>query len=148
MGTKRSRQWQYVHISIACLILFMVAACAPWKQMLPASAQCAPLESVKGLIERGDFEAAMKENQEILARSPKTPPGDEALMNMGLISAHYANPKKDYKKAMGYFMRIERDFPQSPLVEEAKIWTGVLKAFEKAKQVDLEIEQKKKEMGK
>ncbi len=148
MGTKRSRQRQHVYVSIACLILFVVGACAPWKQILPASAQCAPLENVKGLIERGDFEAAMKENQEILAGSPKTPPGDEALMNMGLISAHYANPKKDYKKAMGYFMRIERDFPQSPLVEEAKIWTSVLKAFEQAKQVDLEIEQKKKEMGK
>ncbi len=130
------------------MILFVVAACVPWKQILPASSPCAPLESVKGLIERGDFEAAMKENQEVLAGSPKTPPGDEALMNMGLISAHYANPKKDYKKAMGYFMRIERDFPQSPLVEEAKIWISVLKAFEQAKQVDLEIEQKKKEMGK
>lgn len=148
MGTKRSRQRQLVHVSIACLILFVVAACVPWKQILPASAQCTPLESVKDLIGRGDFDGAMKESQEVLASSPKTPPGDEALMNMGLISAHYANPKKDYKKAMGYFMRIERDFPQSPLVEEAKIWTSVLQAFEKAKQVDLEIEQKKKEMGK
>jgi hypothetical protein len=90
----------------------------------------------------------MKESQELLTSSPKTPPGDAALMNMGLICVHYANPKKDYKKAMGYFMRIERDFPQSPLVEEAKIWTNVLKDFEKAKQVDLEIEQKKQEMGK
>lgn len=148
MGTKRSRQRQHVFFSIACLILFVIAACVPWKQILPASSSCAPLGSVKGLLERGDFEAAMKENQDILAGSPKTPPGDQALMNMGLISAHYANPKKDYKKAMGYFMRIEKDFPQSPLVEEAKIWISVLKAFEQAKQVDLEIEQKKKEMGK
>lgn len=148
MGTNRSRRRQHVHISVACLILFVATACVPWKQILPASAQCAPLESVRGLIERGDFEAAMKENQNILAGSPKTPPGDEALMSMGLITAHYANPKKDYKKAMGYFMRIERDFPQSLFVEEAKIWISVLKAFEKAKQVDLEIEQKKKEMEK
>ncbi len=148
MGTKRSRQRQHVLVSIAGLTLFVVAACLPWKQILPASSPCAPLGSVKGLIERGDFEAAMKESQEVLADSPKTPPGDEALMNMGLISAHYANPKKDYKKAMGYFMRIEKDFPHSPLVEEAKIWISVLKAFEQAKQVDLEIEQKKKEMGK
>ncbi len=148
MGTKRSRQRQHVHISIACLILFVAAACVPWKQILPTSAQCAPLEGVKDLIGRGDFDGAMKESQEILTSSPKTPPGDEALMNMGLICAHYANPKKDYKKAMGYFMRIERDFPHSPLVEEAKIWISVLKAFEQAKQVDLEIEQKKKEMGK
>ncbi len=148
MGTKRIGRRQYVHLPIVCMILFTVAACVPLKQAPPAPAQGAPLEGVKDLIGRGDFDGAMKESQELLAGSPKTPPGDAALMNMGLICAHYANPKKDYKKAMGYFMRIERDFPQSPLVEEAKIWTNVLKDFEKAKQVDLEIEQKKQEMGK
>ncbi len=148
MGTKRSGQRQYVHLSIVCMILFTVTACVPLKQALPAPAPGVPLEGVKDLIGRGDFDGAMKESQDLLASSPKTPPGDAALMNMGLICAHYANPKKDYKKAMGYFMRLERDFPQSPLVEEAKIWTSVLKAFEQAKQVDLEIEQKKTEMGK
>jgi hypothetical protein len=45
-------------------------------------------------------------------------------------------------------MRVEKDFPRSPLVEEAKIWVSVLHAFEKAKQVDIEIEEKKKELGK
>jgi outer membrane protein assembly factor BamD (BamD/ComL family) len=99
---------------------------------------------VEGLLSRGNFEAAMKENQEILARSPKATPGDEALMAMGLISAHYANPKKDYQNALSYFKRLEREFPRSPLEEEAKIWIGVLQAFEKAKQVDLEIEEMKK----
>jgi hypothetical protein len=105
------------------------------------------LGGVSGFIDRGDFEGAMRESQDNLARSPQTP-GDEALMNMGLISAHYANPKRDYKKALGYFMRIEKEFPRSPLVEEAKIWVSVLRAFEKAKQVDIEIEEKKKELGK
>jgi hypothetical protein len=33
-------------------------------------------------------------------------------------------------------------------VEEAKIWVSVLLAFEKAKQVDIEIEKKKKELEK
>jgi outer membrane protein assembly factor BamD (BamD/ComL family) len=126
----------------------MVAACAPFKQMFVEREECGHLKRVDSFISRGDFESAMKESQDILARSPKTPPGDEALMNMGLISAHYANPKRDYKKALGYFMRVEKDFPRSPLVEEAKIWVSVLHAFEKAKQVDIEIEEKKKELGK
>jgi hypothetical protein len=103
---------------------------------------------VEGMLSRGNFEGAMKESQELFASSPKAAPGDEALMDMGLISAHYANPKKDYQKALGFFMRLEREFPRSPLVEEAKIWVGVLQAFEKAKQVDLEIEEMKKGLGK
>jgi len=158
MGGKRNRKRQHIYLSVACLTLIIVAACVPCKQVPPEPAVSQPvapareeyvhLENVIGFISREDFEGAMKVNQDALAGSPKTPPGDEALMNLGLISAHYANPKKDYKKAMGYFMRIEREFPRSPLVEEARIWVSVLQAFEKAKQVDIEIEEKKKVLGK
>jgi hypothetical protein len=147
VGTKRSRKRQHFYLSVACLILFILfnsAACV----LSPAREECTHLGSISDFIARGDFEGAMRESQDILAHSPITPPGDEALMNMGLISAHYANPKRDYKKAVGYFMRIEKEFPRSPLVEEAKIWVGVLLAFEKAQQVDIEIEKKKKELGK
>jgi len=148
VGTKRSGKRQHLYLSVACLMLFISAACVPFKQLPPAQEECAHLGNISGFIVRGDFEGAMRESQDILARSPTTPPGDEALMNMGLISAHYANPKRDYKKALGYFMRIEKDFPRSPLVEESKIWVSVLLAFEKAQQVDIEIEKKKKELGK
>lgn len=148
MGTKRSRQRQHLFVSIACLILLTVTACVPFKQTpQEPPARDVPLAGVRDFISRGDFEGAMKQCQEILSRSPATPPGDEALMNMGLISAHYANPKKDYKKAMGYFMRVEKDFPQSRFTEEAKIWASVLRAFEKTKQVDLDIQEKKTGLG-
>jgi TolA-binding protein len=129
-------------------MLVISAACVPCKQLSPAREDCAHLGSIDGLIIQGDFEGAMKENLNILSRSPKTPPGDAALMNLGLINAHYANPKKDYKKALGFFMRVDKEFPGSAFVEEAKIWVGVLQAFEKSKQVDLDIEEKKKDLGK
>jgi len=143
MGAKRCRLRQYFYASIACLNLLVIAACVPCKQApTPAYQDGVFLDGVRDLVRRGDFEGAMKECQKILSRSSAAAP-DEALMNMGLISAHYANPKKDYNKAMGYFLRVQRDFPQSPFVEEAKVWTGVLGAFEKAKQVDLDIQKKK-----
>jgi hypothetical protein len=159
VGTKRSRKRQHFYLSVACLILIIIAACGPGWQMpsdlaaprpavQPAPKKCVHLENVRDFISRGDFDGAMKASQDILSRSSKTPPGDAALMDLGLISAHYANPKKDYKKALGFFMRIDKDFPDSPFVEEAKIWVGVLQAFEKSKQVDIDIEEKKKELGK
>ena len=166
MGTGRCRKRKHVYLSVACLILLMFPACAVNKQMPkePVVQPCAAteaqqpavlpprefvhLERVRNHIARGDFDGAVKQCQEVLTGSPNTPPGDEALMDLGLISAHYANPKKDYKKAMNYFMRVEKEFPASPLVEESKIWVSVLRAFEKAKQVDLEIEHKKQGLGK
>ncbi len=146
MGAKRRGLRQYLYASVACLILFAVFACVPCRQVprdLWAQEGRVPLENVRDFVNRGDFEGALRECQAILSRSPASPLGAEALMNMGLISAHYANPKKDYKKALGYFLRAQKEFPQSRYAEEAKIWTGVLRAFEKAKQVDLDIQEKK-----
>jgi outer membrane protein assembly factor BamD (BamD/ComL family) len=154
MGRKRIGKRQHLYLTVACLILMAAAGCASAPVQAPECPKCPEcprsdsLMRVESLLSKGNFEGAIKKSQDILARSPKTPPGDEALMDMGLISAHYANPKKDYKKAMSYFMRVEREFPRSPLVEEAKIWVGVLQAFEKAKQVDIEIEEMKKGLGK
>lgn len=141
-------------------MLLLSAACVPCRQPPPSVAvppaapppvvceERAHLENVNDYLVHGDFDGAMKEYQDILARSPKTPPGDAALFNMGLIAAHYANPKRDYNKALGYFMRVESEFPDSHFAEEAKIWVSVLHAFEKAKQVDLEIEKMKEGIGK
>ncbi len=106
------------------------------------------LRNVNSFLSRGDFDGAMKESQEALERSQKPPVADTALMTLGLLSAHPANPRKDYRKALGHFKRLVREFPDSSLAEEAKIWVSVLESFEKAKQVDIEIEQKKKELGK
>ena len=90
------------------------------------------------------------------------PPGDEALFNIGLIYAHYGYPKRDYKKSLDLFKRLVKMFPQSPLAGQAKLWIGILqenerlnreieelnKTIKKSKQVDIEIEEKKKELSK
>jgi len=155
MGTERRRPRQHIYVSLACVMLFMVAACYSNRHISlvssspepSARADCSHLDGIISFVSQGDFEGAAKASQDIYDWSPNSPPGDEALLSLGLISVHYANPKKDYQKALGYFLRVEREFPTSPLVEEAKTWVGVLKAFEKAKQVDLDIQQKKKELG-
>ena len=81
---------------------------------------------------------------------------------MGLICAHFGNPKKDYGKSIGFFKKLTKDYPQSPFVVQARIWTGILQENEKlnqtiqklnqvieeSKQVDIEIEEKKREKGK
>lgn len=98
------------------------------------------------LLAGGDFKGALRENQAALSLADKGPPGDQALFNMGLIYAHYDNPEKDYKKSIGYFKQLVAAYPRSGLREQAKIWVGVLDVIEKSKQVDIEIEMKKKEL--
>lgn len=107
------------------------------------------------LLAQGNYEASLRENQKTLSLSANKPPGDEALFNMGLIYAHSGNPKKDYGKSIDFFKRLLKDYPQSPLVEQAKIWIGVLQEnekliqmLEKSKEVDIKIEEKKREKAK
>jgi len=114
------------------------------------------------LLAEGNYEGALRENQKILSLSGQNSPRDEALFNIGLIYAHPANTKKDYGKSLTFFRRLIKDHPQSPWVEQAKIWVGMLqeneklsrsneelsRVIEKSKQVDIEIEEKKREKAK
>ncbi|MBS3907071.1 MAG: hypothetical protein KGZ49_08550 [Syntrophaceae bacterium] len=116
----------------------------------------------KILLERKDYDGALKESQKVFDLSGKNPPGDEALFNMGLIYAHSGNPKKDYGKSLVFFKRMTTDYPQSPLAEQARIWIGMLqeneklnqmiqklnRVIEESKKVDIEIEEKKREKAK
>ena len=104
------------------------------------------LQRGRQLLGEGDFAGALRQNQAVLARFPDRPPGDTALFNLGLIHIHHANPKRDTGQALHSFSRLVREFPDSTHLEEAKIWVGILESLEKARQIDIEIEEKKREL--
>jgi tetratricopeptide (TPR) repeat protein len=107
------------------------------------------------LLARGDYEGSINENQKVLSMSTRRSPEDEALLNLGLIHAHPGNPKKDYGKSLEFFKRLIRDYPRSALAEEAKTWVEVLEeneelnwVIQRLKQVDIEVEERKREKAK
>ncbi|HEY7555883.1 MAG TPA: hypothetical protein VIH18_13865 [Candidatus Binatia bacterium] len=105
----------------------------------------AHLQSAQQLLGKGDYESSFRESQKVLALAKENAPADAAVFHMGLIYAHPNNPKKDNKRAIGFFSRVIKSYPESPWVEQAKIWVGVLDGLEKLKQVDIEIEEKKRD---
>ena len=142
MGRKQTRTGKYIYLCVASLtfLFLFVLGCAT---LIDRD----PLLRSQRLIDRGDFEGALEANQKVLSSYVNRPPGDEALFNMGLIYAHYGNPKKDYEKSIFFFRKLLNEHPKSPLVEQAKIWIGALNVIEKSKQVDIEIEEMKKELS-
>ena len=88
-----------------------------------------PFERANALFTGGNYEAAFKENQRVLAVGTSAP--DVALFNMGLISAYSLNPKKDYPKALSSFKALVSQHPESPLTEQAKVWIQVLEEHQK-----------------
>ncbi len=128
MGRKPTRAWKYLYLYVASLTvpLLFVFSCATFKGD-------AHLLRSQMLLVKGDYEGALEENKKVLSRYPDRAPGDEALFNIGLIYAHYGNPQKDYDKAFSFFWRLLKEFPESPRIEETKVWTGVLNAIEEIK---------------
>jgi TolA-binding protein len=116
------------------------------KRETPDVQETALLRRGQQLLAQGDFNGALQKNREVLALFPQSPPGDAALFNMGLIHVHYANPKRDIGQARIFFARLTKEFPESPRVEEAKIWVGILETMAKTRQIDIEIEEKKREL--
>ena len=146
MGRERSRTRLYVYHGLACIIMLAGSACAQLRAAFPGQERPAHLQRVRESIDNGDFDAAVRVYQNDLARpaGDRETQADESLFNLGLLYAHYANPKKDYQKALGCFTRLVKEHPRSPLAEEAGIWAGVLESMEKSKRVDIEIEEMKK----
>jgi tetratricopeptide (TPR) repeat protein len=103
------------------------------------------LQLAQQLMARGDYDGALRESQKVLKQAKNQAPGDEALFNMGLVYVNPKNPKKDNRRAISFFNQVVKGYPDSPLTEQAKIWVGVLDGMEKLKQVDIEIEEKKRD---
>jgi tetratricopeptide (TPR) repeat protein len=104
------------------------------------------LNRAQDFLTLGNYKKALEENKNVLSLTVENSHKDEALFNMGMIYAHYGNPEKDYKKSSEYFNELIKEYPQSHLAEQAKIWLGLYNVIEREKQVDIEIEKKKKEL--
>jgi tetratricopeptide (TPR) repeat protein len=127
LGRKRTRIWKYLHLSVAGMIFISLTGCAALKEMEAKREAREHLITAQKLLDQGDYEGALKENQKVLSLRDHAPPGDEALFNTGLLYAHYG----DYKKSLDLFKRLVKMFPQSLLVGQAKIWIGILQENER-----------------
>ncbi len=142
MGRKRARARQFVYFFAAGLILSCLFSCMPdltrmaFKKEIPVpevgenkepgNGPWESLQRARALFAQGDYEASIEENQKVLAWAEGASPGDKALFNMGLIYANGANPKRDLGKSLVYFRKVSEEFPQSPLADEARVWTSLL----------------------
>lgn len=159
MGRKRSGTRQLVCLCLAQLIVVSVlgplSGCALLRPKAAVEAEpdaAQALQRGRRLLAQQDYDGAVKENQRALTLAHGRPPADEAIFNLGLVSAHTGNPKKDNRAAVGYFNRVVKEYPQSQWADQAKVWIGVLQlndklteTLEKSKQVDIEIEEKRRQ---
>jgi outer membrane protein assembly factor BamD (BamD/ComL family) len=98
------------------------------------------------VVEDQNFDEAIQQNMRILEQAGEKKPADRALYTLGLLYAHVDNPAKDYKKSQIYFHVLTKQFPESEYAEEGRIWLGLFETIDKMQQIDMEIEQQKKQL--
>jgi tetratricopeptide (TPR) repeat protein len=134
MGGEPIRPRQHIYFCLALLMFF--SACS----LVDDLERQRQLQDGLALLQQGDFNGSLRAFETVAAIAQDQPPGDAANYHMGLVFAHWQNPKRDRAKAMAAFSRVIARFPDSPWAGQAKIWIGVLSEAEESKQ---EIERSK-----
>jgi peptidoglycan hydrolase CwlO-like protein len=136
MGSERAGKRKHLFLCFACSIIISLATdgCVHFHVNQEGEED---LARARSLMHQGAFEASLRESQEVLTRYPQSQ-GDRALFQMGLIYLQPQNPNVDYQKSLGYFQRLEREFPRSDLRSDAEIWILILqKISEKDKDIEI-----------
>jgi len=131
MGGKQPGKRQYFFLYYSCflIVLLLLAGCAVTSQLISRGQANEYLRDAEKHMLEGDYQAAIKNDQKVLAISPQSYPGDEALFHMGLIFAHPENPQNNKGKSLHYFATLIKDFPESELIMQASVWSKTLTAY-------------------
>jgi outer membrane protein assembly factor BamD (BamD/ComL family) len=137
---------------IILLIVIWFSGCAtvtgPEKQFQEAAVS----------VKEKRFKEAVAACNQIMVDSPDSSLAADALFEIALINANYANPQRDYVQATRTFAEFVKHYPDNRRVDEARTWISVLKtiqelkkqnehlteSIEELKQLDIEHEEKRK----
>jgi hypothetical protein len=174
VGGKRTGRRNHVSLCTALVMYLAAFGCAVPERTVDAPQETVQVTSdarrnlseARRLIALGNYELSLRISEGVLAGPAGPSHGDEALFIMGLIFAHPGNQNRDYQRSIAFFKRLNREYPYSPLKEQARTWTEVLEEnmklkrasaeareenarlkqiIEQSKKVDIEIEEKKRE---
>jgi tetratricopeptide (TPR) repeat protein len=126
MGRKQSRIRKQIYLCVALLIFLSPLACSfsnmMTTKMVDVTGDEARAHLVLGKIylALGEYDKALEENKKVISLAGRDIRVDKALFYMGLIYAYPDNSARDYGKSIFSFSRMIRDYPESPLGDQAK----------------------------
>ena len=139
MGGKQWKDRKHILFYGSCLLIIMVwssgcvntakkiiADTAKTFQNQPQVQSEDSLDQAEDMMNKGNYDDALKVYADVSRRYPRDSPGDRALFDMGILWAYPDNPKRNYEKAVKSFRRLLYYYPRSPLRDDARAWTEAL----------------------
>ena len=136
MGGNRTGVRSHILFYVALLACLSISSCASLEgrrgeETVSVQGAREHLAGGKKALAQHDYQASLQEFEAALSLSGNEPPGDEALLNMGMVYGDPENPKRDNRKSIGSFQRLVKEYPQSNWAEPARIWTEILEERER-----------------
>ena len=77
-------------------------------------------------LNRGDYQRASQEYEQLLAQYPTNPSLDKILFSLGQLYGQPDNPQRDFKTSFSYFERLKTEFPGSSYTKQLQPWLNWL----------------------
>ena len=140
MGRKQTGSGKYFYVCLTLLIAISAVGCS----LIPSPGKDGDdprlhITMAHKFLEEGNYEESVRESQKALFLSANESPGDEALLNIALVYANPANPRKDYAQSVMSLTMLTKDYPNSPLAAQARVWAEVLQENAKLKRSSQEV---------
>ena len=84
------------------------------------------LAQAQYFLNRGDYQRAGQEYEQLLAQYPTNPSMDKILFSLGQLYSLSDNPQRDFKTSFSYFERLKAEFPRSSYTKQLQPWLNWL----------------------
>ncbi|MDD5170561.1 MAG: tetratricopeptide repeat protein [Syntrophales bacterium] len=112
------RKHFFLLLAFVWLMLQTVGGCTHIKGIILGNQE---LDDARQLMLKGDTQTALAKYEDILKHFPEV--GDQALFPMGIFYTRADGTKANYQKALGYFQRLLKEYPDSRFREETNLLT-------------------------
>ena len=148
--TVQSTRGRIAAVSLLLPILFSVGCVSNLQYQQTARQPVPPPQKIiqlpafppQTVMERGNYCGFLMENEQALKECNSAEECEVALFNLGFVHAYSKSPYFDRIKAIGYFRRLAKDYPNSSLTYESAVWSEMLQkeALLERKQIRLQNE--------
>ena len=116
--------FKFLLLAALCVVFSTtcLSGCASWGKNEDAGAVFAPQQ----VMETKEYQGFLKQNELLLSTCQTEGRCEVPLFNLGFLYAYSKSPYYDRPKALKYFARIVKDYPESPLAYESLVWMDLI----------------------
>ena len=120
-GKSRKGMSEWLRLFFACIMItpIIIGGCSFFDSGLQVRSIS---REANDLFNQGKYQASLRKYEQIIENHPAV--AERVLFEIGIIYAYPSNDQKDYQKALEYFRKLVRDYPDSEYRQDSQMMIG------------------------